>query len=135
VLLPTTEDYDAAIRAVGGMDLVILGLGERGHIAYDEPGVDFGAPTHENKLADVTRNALAESFGGLDAVPTHGVTMGIATILAAKRIMLLAFGENKANAAQKTLEGRPETFIPASFLQLHTDVSVYLDHAAASKLG
>lgn len=135
VLLPTTADYDAAIRAAGGMDLVILGLGERGHIAYDEPGVDFGTPTHENKLADVTRNALAEAFGGPDAVPTHGVTMGIATILAAKRIMLLAFGENKANAAQKTLEGRPETFIPASFLQLHTDVSVYLDHAAASKLG
>ena len=91
--------------------------------------------THENKLADVTRNALAEAFGGIDNVPTHGVTMGIATILAAKQIMLLAFGEDKANAAQKTLEGRPETFIPASFLQLHTDVSVYLDSAAASKLG
>ena len=60
VLLPTMEDYDAAIRAAGGMDLVILGIGERGHIAYDEPGVDFGSGTHENKLADVTRNALAE---------------------------------------------------------------------------
>ena len=135
VLLPTAEDYDAAIRAAGGMDLVILGLGERGHIAYDEPGVDFGAPTHENKLADVTRKALAESFGGLESTPTHGVTMGIATILAAKQVMLLASGEEKANAAQKTLEGRPETFIPASFLQLHTDVSVYMDSAAASKLG
>ena len=135
VLLPTVEDYDAAIRAAGGMDLVILGLGERGHIAYDEPGVDFGAPTHENKLADVTRKALAESFGGLESTPTHGVTMGIATILAAKQVMLLVSGEEKANAAQKTLEGRPETFIPASFLQLHTDVSVYMDSAAASKLG
>ena len=135
VLLPDAEDYDAAIRAAGGMDLVVLGLGERGHIAYDEPGVDFGAGTHENKLADVTRGALAEAFGGLENVPTHGVTIGIATILAAKRVLLLAFGENKANAAQKTLEGRPETYIPASFLQLHTDVTVYLDHAAASKLG
>ena len=135
VLLPTMEDYDAAIRAAGGMDLVILGIGERGHIAYDEPGVDFGTGTHENKLADVTRNALAKAFGGIDNVPTHGVTMGIATIFAAKQIMLLAFGEEKANAAQKTLEGRPETFIPASFLQLHTDVSVYLDRAAASKMG
>ena len=118
VLLPTAEDYDAAIRAAGGMDLVILGLGERGHIAYDEPGVDFGAPTHENKLADVTRKALAKAFGGLESTPTHGVTMGIATILAAKQVMLLVSGEEKANAAQKTLEGRPETFIPASFLQL-----------------
>ena len=134
VLLPDGEDYDAAIRALGGMDLVILGIGERGHVAYDEPGVDFGAGTHENKLADVTRKALAEAFGGLESTPTHGVTMGIATILAAKRIFLLAFGEDKANAAQKTLEGRPETFIPASFLQLHTDVTMYLDHAAASKL-
>ena len=134
VLQPTVGDYDNEIRAVGGMDLVILGLGERGHIAYDEPGVDFGAGTHENKLADVTRGALAEAFGGVENVPTHGVTMGIATILAAKQVMLLAFGENKANAAQKTLEGRPETFIPASFLQLHTDVSVYMDHAAASKM-
>ena len=134
VLTPAVEDYDAQIRAHGGMDLVILGLGERGHIAYNEPGADFGAPTHESKLADVTRKALAESFGGLDAVPTHGVTMGISTILGARQIMLLAFGEEKANAAQKTLEGRPETFIPASFLQLHTDVNLYLDSAAASKM-
>lgn len=134
VLFPEGENYDDVIRALGGMDLVILGIGERGHVAYDEPGVDFGAGTHENKLADVTRNALAESFGGLEHTPTHGMTMGIATLLAAKRIFLLAFGENKANAAQKTLEGRPETFIPASFLQLHTDVSVYLDPEAASKL-
>ena len=135
VLQPTAEDYDAQIRALGGMDLVILGLGERGHIAYNEPGVDFGAPTHENKLADVTRKALAESFGGLETTPTHGVTMGMSTILGARKVMLLAFGEEKANAVQKTLEGRPETFIPASFLQLHTDVSVYLDSAASSKLG
>ena len=135
VLRPTPEDYDAAIRAVGGMDLVILGLGERGHIAYNEPGCDFGEGTHENKLADVTRKALADAFGGVEQTPTHGVTIGIATILAAKRVMLLASGEDKANAAQKTLEGRPENYIPASFLQLHTDVNVYLDQAAASKMG
>ena len=134
VLTPESEDYDAQIRARGGLDLVILGIGERGHVAYNEPGVEFGAKTHENKLADVTRKALAESFGGLDGTPTHGVTMGISTILDARQIMLLAFGEEKANAAQKTIEGRPETFIPASFLQLHTDVNVYLDHAAASKM-
>lgn len=134
VLLPTAEDYEDAIRAAGGLDLVVLGLGERGHIAYNEPGVDFGAGMHENKLADVTRKALEAEMGDPDAVPTHGITMGIATILAAKRVLLIAVGADKANAAQKTLEGRPETFIPASFLQLHTDVTVYLDHDAASKL-
>lgn len=134
VLLPTQEDYDGAIRAAGGLDLVVLGLGERGHIAYNEPGVDFGAGTHENKLADVTRKALETEMGDPEAVPTHGVTMGIATIFAAKRVLLVAVGADKANAAQKTLEGRPETFIPASFLQLHTDVTVYMDTDAASKM-
>ena len=134
VLLPTTEDYDAQLRAAGGLDLVVLGIGERGHVAYDEPGVDFGAGTHENKLADVTRAALAAESGETEA-PTHGVTMGIATFLAARRIFLLASGERCANAAQKTIEGRPETYIPASFLQLHTDVTVYLDTEAASKMG
>lgn len=135
VLQPTMEDYDAAIRAAGGLDLVILGLGERGHIAYNEPGCDFGAGTHENKLADVTRKALAGAFGDLEHTPTHGVTMGISTILAARRVMLLASGADKAKPAQKTLEGRPENYIPASFLQLHTDVDVYLDTDAASELG
>ena len=128
------EDYDAAIRAAGGLDLVLLGIGERGHIAFCEPGAEFGSETFTMKLADITRKQAAEEFGSLDETPTHGVTMGIATLLAAKRILLIACGEDKANAAQKTIEGRPETFIPASFLQLHTDVTVYLDPDAASKL-
>ncbi len=128
------EDYDAAIRAAGGMDLALLGLGARGHVAFDEPGAPFGEGTHTAKLADVTRAALAETFGGVEQTPTQGVTIGIATILEARKILLVAVGADKANAAQKTLEGRPETFIPASFLQLHTDVELYLDHDAASLL-
>lgn len=128
------EDYDAAIRTAGGLDLVLLGVGERGHVAFCEPGADFGSGTFTMKLADVTRKNAAADFGSVDEVPTHGVTMGIATLLNAKRILLVACGEDKANAAQKTLEGRPETFIPASFLQLHTDVTLYLDEGAASKL-
>ena len=128
------EDYDAAIREAGGLDLVLLGIGERGHVAFCEPGADFGSGTFTMKLADVTRRNASEEFGSLDDTPTHGVTMGIATFLKAKRILLIACGEDKANAAQKTLEGRPETFIPASFLQLHTDVTMYLDEGAASKL-
>ncbi len=128
------EDYDAAIRAAGGLELVLLGIGERGHVAFCEPGAEFGSATFTMKLADVTRKHASEQFGSLDETPTHGVTMGISTLLAAKRILLIAVGEEKANAAQKTIEGRPETFIPASFLQLHTDVTVYLDPDAASKL-
>lgn len=128
------EDYDAAIRAAGGLELVLLGIGERGHVAFCEPGADFGSGTFTMKLADVTRKQASADFGDLERTPTHGVTMGIATLLAAKRILLVACGEDKANAVQKTLEGRPETFIPASFLQLHTDVTLYLDPEAASKL-
>ena len=134
VHVPAEEGYDAAIRAAGGLDLVLLGIGERGHIAFCEPGVEFGSETFTMKLADITRKQAAEEFGSLDETPTHGITMGISTFLAAKRILLIACGEEKANAVQKTLEGRPETFIPASFLQLHTDVTVYLDPDAASKL-
>lgn len=128
------EDYDTAIRAAGGLDLVLLGIGERGHIAFCEPGAEFGSETFTMKLADITRKLASEEFGSLDDTPTHGVTMGISTLLAAKRILLIACGEEKANAVQKTIEGRPETFIPASFLQLHTDVTVFLDPDTASKL-
>ena len=134
VHVPAEEGYDVDIRAAGGLDLVLLGIGERGHIAFCEPGAEFGSETFTMKLADITRKQASEEFGSLDETPTHGLTMGISTFLAAKRILLIACGEEKANAAQKTLEGRPETFIPASFLQLHTDVTVYLDPDAASKL-
>lgn len=132
---PETEmDYDAEIQSAGGLDLVLLGIGERGHVAFDEPGASFGARTGVTKLADVTRATIADVFGGAEQTPEQGVTMGIGTILDARTILLVATGKEKANAVQKTLEGRPESFIPASFLQLHTDVEVYLDHDAASLL-
>lgn len=135
VYTPETElDYDAQIQSAGGLDLVLLGLGERGHVAFNEPGAAFGSRTGVSKLADVTRAAIADAFGGVEQTPEQGVTMGIGTILDAKTILLVATGKNKASAVQKTLEGRPESFIPASFLQLHTGVEVYLDHDAASML-
>ena len=121
-------DYDAAIQAAGGLDLVILGLGERGHVAFNEPGAGFGEKTHIAKLAEVTREAIAADFGTLEQTPEHG------TILGAKKILLVGFGARCAKAANATLTGRPETFIPASFLQLHTDVEVYLDADAAAQL-
>ena len=136
---PDTDDehaaaYDDAIQAAGGLDLVILGLGERGHVAFNEPGVGFNEKTHIAKLAEVTREAAAPAFGSLEQTPEQGVTIGIHTILGAKKIALVAFGARCAKAVNATLTGRPETFIPASFLQLHTDVEVYLDEAAAAQL-
>lgn len=136
---PDTDDehaaaYDDAIQAVGGLDLVILGLGERGHVAFNEPGAGFNEKTHIAKLAEVTREAAAPAFGSLEQTPEQGVTIGIHTILGAKKIALVAFGARCAKAVNATLTGRPETFTPASFLQLHTDVEVYLDEAAAAQL-
>lgn len=136
---PDTDDehaaaYDDAIQAAGGLDLVILGLGERGHVAFNEPGAGFNEKTHIAKLAEVTREAAAPAFGSLEQTPEQGVTIGIHTILGAKKIALVAFGARCAKAVNATLTGRPETFIPASFLQLHTDVEVYLDEAAAAQL-
>ena len=125
---------DAAIQAAGGLDLVILGLGERGHVAFNEPGAGFGEKTHIAKLAEVTREGIAADFGTLEQTPEHGITIGIHTILGAKKILLVGFGARCAKAANATLTGRPETFIPASFLQLHTDVEVYLDADAAAQL-
>lgn len=127
-------DYENAIRAAGGLDLVLLGIGERGHVAFCEPGADFSSGTYTVKLADVTRKQAADRFGSLEETPTHGITMGIGTLLNARRILLVACGADKANAAQKTIQGRPENYIPASFLQLHSDVTVYLDPEAAEKL-
>lgn len=127
-------DYDAVIQAAGGLDLVILGLGERGHVAFNEPGAGFGEKTHIAKLAEVTRAAIAADFGTLEQTPKQGITIGIHTILCAKKILLVGFGARCAKAANATLTGRPETFIPASFLQLHTDVEVYLDSDAAAQL-
>ena len=120
--------------AAGGLDLVILGLGERGHVAFNEPGAGFGEKTHIAKLAEVTRAAIAADFGTLEQTPKQGITIGIHTILCAKKILLVGFGARCAKAANATLTGRPETFIPASFLQLHTDVEVYLDSDAAAQL-
>ena len=127
-------DPDADIQAAGGLDLVILGLGERGHVAFNEPGAGFGEKTHIAKLAEVTREAIAADFGTLEQTPEHGITIGIHTILGTKKILLVGFGARCAKAANATLTGRPETFIPASFLQLHTDVEVYLDADAAAQL-
>ena len=128
------EMYDADIRAAGGIDLQLLGIGNNGHIGFNEPLTPFTSLTHIVKLTDSTRDANKRFFTSIDEVPTHAVTMGIHTVLQAKSIILMAFGEGKADIIKKTVEGRPEIAVPASLLQLHDDVELYLDEAAASKL-
>ena len=121
------EQYDAEIKAAGGIDLQLLGIG-------NEPLTPFTSMTHIVKLTDSTREANKRFFASIDDVPTHAVTMGIHTVMQAKSIILMAFGEGKAEIIKKTVEGRPEIAVPASLLQLHEDVELYLDEAAASKL-
>lgn len=126
--------YDDEIKAAGGIDLQLLGIGLNGHIGFNEPLTPFTSVTHIVKLTDSTREANKRFFKSIDEVPTHAVTMGIHTVMQAKSIILMAFGENKAEIMKETIEGKPTTAVPASLLQLHDDVTVYIDEAAASKL-
>lgn len=128
------KHYDEMIDAAGGIDVQVLGIGNNGHIGFNEPLTPFTSMTHIVKLTDSTREANKRFFASIDDVPTHAVTMGIHTVMQARSIILMAFGEGKAEIIKKTVEGRPEIAVPASLLQLHEDVEIYLDEAAASKL-
>jgi len=127
--------FEQAIRREGGIDLQILGIGENGHIGFNEPGTWLHARTHRVRLRPETRRANAGAFGGsLRSVPREALSMGMATILGAKAIVLIATGASKARAVQLMSADRITTMVPASFLQLHGDVEVILDHRAASRL-
>jgi glucosamine-6-phosphate deaminase len=126
--------YEAAIAAAGGIDLQILGIGRNGHIGFNEPGSDLASRTRRVALAPATIAASAAAFGSEAAVPREGVTLGIGTILAARRILLLASGAAKAPAVAAALEGPVTADVPASALQRHADVTVLLDAAAAACL-
>lgn len=128
------RDYDRKIHLEGGIDLQILGIGSNGHIAFNEPGTSFDQETHVIELSEQTRQDNKRFFTSIDEVPTHSITMGLATILKSRRIILIATGENKADAVQKMVEEIPNTQTPASILQKHNNVVVVLDEAAASKL-
>ena len=127
------ESYERAIAAAGGFDLCLLGIGGNGHIAFNEPGAPVDSRTHVVALADDTRRALVASFGG-GHVPAQAITIGIATILAARRCVLLAYGDAKAGVIARALQGPAVPGVPASALQLHPDAAVVLDAAAASQL-
>ena len=128
------ELYDAEIAAAGGVDLQLLGIGNNGHIGFNEPLTPVTSLTHIVTLTESTREANKRFFNSIDEVPTHAVTMGIHTVMLAKSIILMAFGTGKAEIIKATVEGRPTISVPASLLQLHEDVEVYLDHDAASLL-
>lgn len=126
--------FDDVISAAGGLDLAVLGLGVNAHIGYNEPATPYSSLTHVQKLTDPTRRQLAEAFGGEEKVPERAYTMGIKTLVSARQIMLIALGEEKAEAVYKMLYGRDDSVVPAAFLQVPPEVTVYLDPAAAEKL-
>jgi glucosamine-6-phosphate deaminase len=127
--------YERAIRRAGGLDLQILGLGANGHIGFNEPGDSLNAHTHRTHLRVATRRANASRFGGrVSAVPREALSMGMATILYSRRIVLLATGAEKARCVQRMVSGPVTPRLPASFLQLHRAAEVWLDRAAASRL-
>lgn len=128
------EKYDDEIAECGGLDLVVLGIGLNGHIGFNEPATPFDTKTHVQLLTDSTKKMKAEAFGGFESVPANGVTMGLKTICNAKNVILAAFGEDRAAIVHKLVYGRTETYVPAAMLQLHFNMLLYLDDAAAAKL-
>ncbi len=125
---------DEAIRLGGGLDLAVLGLGGNAHIGYNEPGTQFSTGCRVQKLTDKTKQQLAWLFPDGDSVPGKAVTMGIRTLTQAKEILVLAVGEEKAKAVFDMLYARDDSVIPAAFLQIPANVTVYADPAAGSRL-
>ena len=133
----TKEDCDAYEKAMEHVqvDIQLLGIGGNGHIGFNEPGTSFDETTHIVELQERTRKDNARFFDNdINQVPTHAITMGIATIMKASKVLLIATGENKADAVKAMIEGPRDASCPASALQAHKDVVVILDKAAASKL-
>lgn len=127
-------DYEAAIVAAGGIDLQVLGIGSDGHIGFNEPTSSLASRTRIKTLTERTVQDNARFFASADEVPRHVITMGIGTIMEARCNLLLAFGENKAEAIAGAVEGPITANNPASILQMHPSVKVCLDEAAAGKL-
>jgi len=126
--------YDRALAEAGGVDLQLLGIGTDGHIGFNEPCSSLASRTRIKTLTQQTRADNARFFDSPDQVPHHVVTQGIGTILEARHLVLLATGENKADAVALTVEGPVTALVPASALQLHPHATVVVDEAAASRL-
>ncbi len=127
-------EYEEEIFDHGGLDIQLLGIGSNGHIAFNEPGSSLGSRTRIKTLDEKTRQDNVRFFDSIDVVPRYCITMGIGTIMEAEKLILLANGENKADAVMKTVEGPITASAPASAIQLHPNVTVIVDKTAASRL-
>ncbi|GBD68843.1 glucosamine-6-phosphate deaminase [Tetragenococcus halophilus] len=127
------QRYDDIIAA-NPIDIQVLGIGQNGHIGFNEPGTSFEATTHVVELTESTVNANKRYFDKVEDVPTRALTMGIQSIMKSKKIILMAFGEAKAEAIKGMIDGKVTEDLPASVLQKHDDVVVIIDKDAASKL-
>ncbi len=128
------RQYEILIESVGGIDVQILGIGSNGHIGFNEPSSSLASRTRVKTLTEETIEVNKRFFEGKDKMPCYCLTMGIGTIMEAKTILLLAFGNNKEDAVAKSVEGPVTAMVPASALQLHPNVKIILDEAAASRL-
>ena len=126
--------YEALIKSMGGVDLQLLGLGRNGHIGFNEPAADFPKITHCVGLTESTIEANKRFFASADEVPRQAYTMGIGTIMKADKILVVANGEDKADAVAAMVQGKINPEVPASILQLHNNVILVADEAALSKL-
>ena len=127
-------DYEMKIKASGGLDFQLLGIGRTGHIGFNEPGSHFNSATRNITLDHITRVDAAPAFLGIDNVPRKAITMGIGTVRSAKRIVLLAWGINKAEIVKKAIEGKVTSNVPASYLQEHKNTTFVLDTGASAEL-
>lgn len=128
------KSYEEMIKAAGGIDLQLLGIGRTGHIGFNEPGSHINSLTRLVTLDHLTRFDAAEAFNGIENVPSKAITMGIDTIMHARRILLMAWGMNKAEVVAKAIEGKVDSSIPCSYLQQHSNTTVILDNEAASEI-
>ena len=123
--------YESLIEKKGGIDLQFLGIGDNGHIGFNEPAIALNSNTHLVNLSQATIEANSRFFNDIEDVPRKALTMGMGTIMKAKQIILLASGMKKAPAIAKTIKGKVSTEVPASLLQLHRDVTIIVDKDAA----
>ncbi|MCR8746416.1 glucosamine-6-phosphate deaminase [Romboutsia lituseburensis] len=128
------ETYDKQIKESGGVDIQVLGIGHNAHIGFNEPTINFERGTHLVDLKESTIEANARFFEKIEDVPKKAITMGTGSIFKARKIMLLACGDSKADAIYNTVYGKVIPEVPASILQFHNDIVLILDEAAASKL-
>ena len=127
-------DYEMKIKNAGGLDFQLLGIGRTGHVGFNEPGSHINSGTRIITLDHITRVDASSDFNGIDNVPKRAITMGVSTILRSKRIILMAWGQNKASIIKRTIQGEISSEVPATFLQNHNNATFVLDQSAASEL-